>query len=203
VRGFAGWYRWVFGLLGLAAVAIGFWDAVIDGTASSVNYFSFFTILSNIGAFVLLLGGAWPWLRRPDFLRGAFTVYMAITGLVYALLLAKYEVQGPEWINTTEHRIMPIVVVLDWLLMPPAVRIGAKRAMLWLIFPVVYVAYTEIRGPFAHWYPYPFLDPRPHGVLPVVGYSVGVAVAFVLVSLAVAWSGDRLAGRLRTRRITL
>ena len=203
MRAFAGAYRWVFGLLGLVTVAIGYWDRVVDAHASAINYFSFFTILSNIGASVLLLCGGWPWSRRPDFLRGAFTVYMVITGLVSALLLVNTEVHGPAWINDVVHVVMPVVIVLDWLLMPPATRIGVNRAMLWLIFPLAYVTYSEVRGPFAHWYPYPFLDPRPHGVLHVVVYGIGIAVAFVLVSLAVAWSGDRLGDRLRGRRITL
>jgi hypothetical protein len=193
-------YRWVFGGLALAAVVTGFDHSVVHNGFSWVSYFSFFTILSNILALSLMLGGAWPVTPGPawpwfDFLRGAATVYMVITGVVYALLLSQYPVNGPAWVNHVEHQVMPIVVMLDWLIMPPAARIGLRRAMGWLVIPIVYVAYTEIRGPSAHWYPYPFLDPRPHGVVHVVVYSVVIAIAFVAVSAGVAAAGDYFGAR--------
>jgi hypothetical protein len=209
MRTIAGWYRWVFGLLALAAVVWGFRLSVVQNGSSWVSYFSFFTILSNIAAIAVFLAGAWPWLGSPrawaarpwavrpwfGFVRGAVTVYMTITGIVYALLLSGLPFSGPAWINDVEHRVMPAVVVLDWLLMPPSRRIGLRRAMAWLVIPVIYLTYSEVRGPFAHWYPYPFLDPRPHGVIHVVVYSIGVAVAFVAVTAAVAVIGDFLSSR--------
>jgi hypothetical protein len=204
MRTIAGWYRWIFCLLALAAVAWGFRLSVVQNGFSWVSYFSYFTILSNITAIAGFLAGAWPWLGSPrawasrawfDFARGAVTVYMTITGIVYALLLSGLPASGPAWINDVEHRVMPAVVLLDWLLVPPSRRIGVRRAMAWLLIPVMYLTYSEVRGPFAHWYPYPFLDPRPHGVLHVVLYSIGVAVAFVAVTAAVAGIGDYLSSR--------
>lgn len=200
MRAFAGVYRWVFGGLALAAVATGFDHSVVHNGFSWVSYFSFFTILSNISASVLMLAGAWPATPGParpwfDFLRGAATVYMVITGLVYVILLSQFPVTGPAWVNDVEHHIMPVVVLLDWLIMPPLAKIGVRRAMAWLAIPVAYLAYTEIRGPFAHFYPYPFLDPRPHGVVHVVVSSAFVACAFVAVSAGVAAAGDYLGAR--------
>lgn len=205
VRVLAGVYRWVFGLLGAVTVAWGFRDSVLDNGFSWVSYFSFFTILSNVCAVVVLLAGAWPRTSVRDswafgFLRGAVTLYMVITGIVAELLLRGLEGGGPAWINEVVHRVMPVVVLLDWLLMPPARRIGVRRAMVWLIIPVVYLTYSEVRGSVVHWYPYPFLDPRPHGVVHVVVYCVGVAVAFVAVAAAVALLGDALSRR-RARRV--
>jgi len=205
VRAFAGVYRWVFGLLGATAVAWGFWHSVLDGEFSWVSYFSFFTILSNISAVAVFLAGAWPWTSTRDtwvsgFVRGAVTVYMVITGAVYALLLSGLPSLGnppPAWINHVEHQVMPAVVLIDWFLMPPARRIGVRRAMSWLIIPVVYLVYSEVRGAVVHWYPYPFLDPRPHGVLHVVVSCVGVAVGFVVVAIVVALLGDVLSRKYR------
>jgi hypothetical protein len=176
---------------------------VLNNGFSWVSYFSFFTILSNVSSCLLLLAGAWPWTPSAqestalDFARGAAVVYMVITGIIYALLLSQYEVIGPAWINDVEHRVMPVVIAVDWLLMPPARRIGLGRAMWWLVIPVVYLTYSEIRGPFVHWYPYPFLDPGPHGVLHVVVSCIGVAVGVVVVAVAVAAIGDYLSGRRR------
>lgn len=200
MRVFTFCYRLVFGLLGLAAVTVGYTDRVIDAHVNIVNYFSFFTILSNIGAFIVLLSGAWPsaLTRHPawEYVRGAVTVYMVITGIVYNLLLAQYEVDVPAWVNDLEHRILPIAMMMDWLLIPPRAGLIKKaKAMWWLVFPVIYLVYSEVRGARVHWYPYPFLDPHPHGVVRVVLYAIGIAAAFMLVSLAVAWTGEVLARR--------
>ncbi len=112
---------------------------------SLVNFFSFFTIESNIiaaatfgiGAGVLLLtkgdGPAWFATLR----LGAVT-YMTITGLVYNLLLRGYPLpQGRtlEWANEVFHVVMPIIVVLDFLLAPGRVRLDFKK--IWLITPPV------------------------------------------------------------------
>jgi hypothetical protein len=204
VRAFAGMYRWVFGLLGAVTVAWGFRDSVLDGGFSWVSYFSFFTILSNISAIVVFLLGAWPRTSVRDpwlfgFVRGAVTVYMTITFVVSEVLLRGVEGGGPQWILDIEHRVMPAAVLLDWLLMPPARRIGVRRAMAWLIIPVVYLVYSEVRGAVVHFYPYPFLDPRPHGVLHVLVSCLGVAAGFVVVAIAVAVVGDAISRR-RERR---
>jgi hypothetical protein len=204
VRAFAGMYRWVFGLLGAVTVAWGFRDSVLDGGFSWVSYFSFFTILSNISAIAVFLLGAWPRTSVRDpwlfgFVRGAVTVYMTITFVVSEVLLRGVEGGGPQWILDIEHRVMPAAVLLDWLLMPPARRIGVRRAMAWLIIPVVYLVYSEVRGAVVHFYPYPFLDPRPHGVLHVLVSCLGVAAGFVVVAIAVAVVGDAISRR-RERR---
>jgi hypothetical protein len=106
--------------------------------------------LSNISAIAVFLLGAWPRtsLRDPwvfGFVRGAVTVYTTITFVVSELLLRGLEGGGPQWILDIEHRVMPAAVLLDWLLIPPARRIGLRRAMAWLIIPVVYLVYSANR----------------------------------------------------------
>jgi hypothetical protein len=189
-------YRIVFAVL--AAVAVG-WQAhlvVADGR-SLVNFFSYFTIESNIVGIVVFAWGALVLRGAPDLLRGAAVVYLAITGVVYALLLSGLPGQEVGWVNTVVHKVMPIVLVLDWLIAPPTSALPLRRVWSWLVFPLLYLVYTLIRGPFAHWYPYPFLDPREHGYGHVVVGAVGVAVGFVVATLLVWWSGNAL-GRRRT-----
>ena len=53
--------------------------------------------------------------------------------------------------------------------------------MWWLVFPLVWTAYTLIRGAIVDWYPYPFLDHRLHSIGVVALYVVGIAVAFFVV----------------------
>jgi len=51
------------------------------------------------------------------------------------------------------------------------------------VVPLVWLAYTLIRGAVVGWYPYPFVDVSVHGYLYVAGACV--AVAALLFGLAV------------------
>lgn len=192
-----GGYRWGFGLLALLAVGANFDRTVLGEGFSAVSFFSYFTILSNLFAAGLMLYGAWPWTGRSllfyDLLRGAAVVYMAIAGLVYGVLLADSPVTVPSWINTAEHRIMPVVIALDWLIDPPRHHLAYRRTLRWLAFPITYLIYSEIRGALVDWYPYPFLDPRIGGYDRVATYVLGITVTFVLVTLLVSTIANRLA----------
>jgi len=77
---------------------------------------------------------------------------------------------------------MPIVVVGDWLLSPPKKSVSYRMVALWIIFPVIYVIYTLIRGAIVTWYPYPFLNPLTSSYLQVAILSVVIAVFVVLVA---------------------
>ena len=65
-------------------------DLAGKGVLSPVNFFSYFTILSNTFAVVVLLAGATVWRNqhspRIDMVRGAATLYMTVTLIVFALL---------------------------------------------------------------------------------------------------------------------
>jgi hypothetical protein len=176
--------------LGLAALIV----ALVQSTGTVPNFFSFFTIESNILAVVLLLGGGLADPRSPRwaYFRGAVTLYMVITGLVYAALLSDVDVQlTAAWVNDVLHRILPVLLLLDWLFLPPWPRIPAPKALGWLAFPLAYLAYSLLRGPVAHFYPYPFLDPRPHGYDHVIVQAVVLAVGMAVLALAV-WRIARL-----------
>jgi hypothetical protein len=121
---------------------------------------------------------------------------MVITGIVYAVLLAHAEVGlTTAWINDTLHRVFPLVLLADWVLFPPWAMIAYRSALGWLAGPLAYFVYSLIRGPIAHWYPYPFLDPRhPGGYGRVALYAVVLAVIMGLLALAVNAIGRRRAG---------
>jgi hypothetical protein len=122
---------------------------------------------------------------------------MAITGLVYVLLLSNEDVplQIP-WVNAVVHGIMPLVFVLDWLVSPPLRRIGYRTALRWPAFPALYLVYSLSRGAALDWYPYPFVDPRlPGGYGRISGACTLVAGAFVLVGAAIWWAGNHLGDR--------
>src|SRR3546814_6670143 len=86
---------------------------------------------------------------------------MVITGIIYAVLLADIDVNlNDTWVNSALHRILPLVMLLDWVFFASRHRISEARSLQWLLFPVIYAVYTLIRGPIVDWYPYPFMDPR-------------------------------------------
>jgi len=179
--------RLVFGLLGLAAMAYQFLDLAGKGTLDVVNYFSYFTIDSNLlAAAVLLIGASGSgWTRSPNWVlvRGAAVVYMSVTGIVFTLLLANTDVDTTiPWVNTVVHELIPLVMVADWLLDPPPGRLTQRQGLLWLGFPAVWIVYTMVRGAFANRYPYPFLHPANGGYATVAVYCVGILVVMAVVS---------------------
>lgn len=182
--------RLAFAAFGLLALM---WIPLNGGDDFSwFNYFSYFTVLSNVLAVLVLLIGAAadPPGRGWQLLRGAVTVYMVITGIVYAILLSSIDVgMEGQWTNDIVHRVLPLVLIVDWVVNPPRMRISDGQAMTWLWFPVLYGVYTLVRGPFADWYPYPFIDPRTQGYLQMTIGLVVLIGAFVLICLAVNVAG--------------
>ncbi|UGT42481.1 Pr6Pr family membrane protein [Nocardia yamanashiensis] len=192
-----------FGILDIAAVV---WTAThlrpaVAGNAV-VNFFSYFTIQSNLLAIAVLLIVA---LRDPQGIgwqrvRGAGTLYICITGVVYTVLLQNIDVDiAYPWTNNVLHRITPLVLFVDWLLVPVALGVSARLISIWLTYPIAYGVYTLIRGPIADWYPYPFIDPRTQGYLSMAIGLVVLVIAFVILAVAVIALGE-LAARWRERR---
>lgn len=185
--------RLAFAGLGIAAVV----SAVTATTGSLGNFFSFFTIESNLLAIVVLLVGGVvnPQGSRWAYLRGAATLFMIITGIVYAALLANAEVGlVTPYVDDVLHRVIPVVMLVDWVLFSPWSRSSLRSALGWLLVPLAYFAYSLLRGPIVHWYPYPFLDPRHSGGYGrVIIYAVVLAAAMALLALAVNAIGRKRA----------
>lgn len=178
-----------------------------------VNFFSFFTIDSNVGAVVVFAIGAVLLIRGREnprwfaILRACVTSYMAVTGIVYNTLLRGVDVSEGSvvaWSNEILHVVGPLLIVLDYLFATDRIRLGWTTIRWVVSFPIVWAAYTMIRGPLAYndlaqkrtWYPYPFLDPAnsPEGYVSVLFYVVliaaiigGVGCAVVAISHRPRW----------------
>lgn len=175
------------------------------------NFFSFFTIQSNVLALVALASAAaWAWTRgrapgrEPLWLAvllAAATTYMLVTGVVYNTLLP-CGIELPQgstvpWSNEVLHVVGPMLLLIDLLFAP-------RRALSWsalsfvIGYPVVWAVYTLGRADLviapatgdAWWYPYPFLDPHrvPGGYVGVAGYIAAVIALFALFTV---WFGRR------------
>jgi len=164
------------------------------------NFFSFFTIQSNILAAALLALTAIVHRRERtplfDALRGAVTLYIAITGVVFALLLSGLQesLQTPvPWVDFIVHKLIPIVVVADWLIDPPRHRLSLGMGALWLCFPAAWLVYTLVRGASVDWYPYPFVDVSKLGYDGVLLRSAVLLLAFAAAAVSFVVIGNRRA----------
>ncbi len=179
-----------------------------------VNFFSFFTILSNLIAAAVLAWAGMTGLRDREPLRresrGLATAlvcastYMLTTGVVYNLLLRFIELpQGSRpvwWSNEVLHLVAPLFLLADLLLGPRRRALPWSAVVVVVVLPLVWVAYTLIRGPLVvnpatgapFWYPYPFLDPNgAGGWASVAAYIVAIALGIVAVGVAAVGVGRR------------
>jgi hypothetical protein len=169
---------------------------------------SFFTIQSNILSALVSAqlvrdpnrdGAAWRVLR----LAALFGI--AVTGIVYAsVLAAMHEPNG--WRETTSnaifHYLVPIGMVVGWLLFGPRPRIAPSVIGLALVWPVLWFAYTIVRGEATGWYPYPFVDAATHGYARVVLNAVVVTAVFAAVCAVLAVLDRRLPAQPASARTT-
>ena len=196
-----------FAVLVLAAIAFMISTLVDEGSFHALNFFTFFTILSNLFAAGVLFEGGRRQLTGatpvPDLWRGAAVVYMAVTYIVFAVLLRDAQEDlntHVPWVDSVLHRVMPIAVMADWLIAPPQAAIPFRRAIMWLGFPLVWTAFTLIRGAIDGRYPYPFLNPENGGYGVVALYCVGIFALLLVVIWLTAWAGSALRERLADRR---
>jgi hypothetical protein len=181
--------------LALAALAAIGYDVAAGPGVSDADYFSYFTVLSNLFAATMLLHGALHSARERsrmvELLRGAAVVHILTTGIVYLLLLSGHAPAYP-WVNAILHYLMPVAVTLDWLLDPPRVHLDQARTVVpWMVFPLLYVLYTMARGVIVGWYPYFFVNPhRGGGYLLVVGDCLAVGMGIAALIVATIWAGN-------------
>jgi len=151
------------------------------------NFFSFFTIESNILAACLLIAmGTYTLMKREEkniaYIRGAVTLYMTMTGIIYMMFLSGNEVALQTTIpvvNFVLHYLIPVVILLDWLIFPPKTPVTFQKSLAWVVFPALYLVYSLVRGAITAWYPYPFINPITNGWPNVIGMSLSIAVGTI------------------------
>lgn len=197
------WYA-VMAVLGTISIVTAT-AMVIDNNGSLVNMYSYFTIQSNL----LMLVSAILLAIKPDrsgtvfeAVRMAGLVGITVTGVVFATVLeGAIELEGQEfWNDRIFHYIVPAMAVIGYLFLRPR-TVFHKRAYLFLLWPLAWLAYTLVRAEVAEPHfrgehgttmpvPYDFLDIDAKG-----GGSVALACVVVLIlTLGVAW-GYRTYGR--------
>ena len=164
------------------------------------RFFAYFTIQSNligVAAFAWLLAnrGA-PRSHALESFRGAAAAYLTVTFVVVIALLSNVDVGlGFAWVDFVVHKLFPVIVVLDFLVDPPTVRLSGRDIVAWMVYPIVWLGLTLVRGAADGWYPYPFLNPANGGYGSVAVVSVLITLGFVVLAAAYIWLGNRLGGR--------
>ena len=199
-------------IVGQLITTYAFWTdlGIANHTALFVNFFSFFTIDSNVAAVVVFAIGAVCLIRNEGdprwfaLLRASTVTYMAVTFVVYNLLLrgiALPQGQTLAWSNEVLHVVAPLLLVLDWFFAPGRRRLEWNDLKVIIAFPIIWVIYTLIRGPLAYnetahkptWYPYPFLDPSlaAEGYWSVLFYVILIAGVVLGTGAGVIWISRR------------
>lgn len=190
-------YKTSFALLGFSAIVTEIATLVERGYFNPLNFFSYFTIQTNLLVVVTLLLSAFALAagkrRRFDSLRGLTTVYILVVGIGFSFLLAGMEgliLTAVPWDNIVLHYIIPVAVLIDFLIDRPA-KIRFVTSPWWLVYPIIYVTAALIRGAITGWYPYLFIDPDQNSVTSIVITILGFCGAYLLL----IWIVTRLTAR--------
>ena len=128
-------------------------------------------------------------------LKGAFTLMIAVTMLIYHFLLAGGKapvyngINFQRWLsNLLLHYAAPAMVILDWILFDPKRVFRVFDPLLWLLIPLLYAVFAFIRaeiggemGGRASRFPYFFLDIDAIGWSGVLRFTGAFAVAFTIL----------------------
>jgi hypothetical protein len=204
-------YRSLFAAVGLFALGLQY-GLMLGGNPGvgagelTVNFFSYFTILTNVVAtlaFIAALLPATTWAGRlgcsPQ-LRAAVAMYIAVVGLTYHFLLAAtWAPQGWSLLaNNLLHYVMPLGFVADWLLFTPKGTLGWRDPARWLAFPLIYMVWTLIHGWASGWsegwWPYWFVNVPALGLGKTAFWFSAMLVFFLTVGFGVV-AIDRMLGQ--------
>jgi hypothetical protein len=175
-------------------------NRVMSVLATVVQYFSFFTIITNL---LVALCFTVLWLQpqqgslklfyKPK-LQSALAVYIVVVAVVYNVILRFiWEPHGLQmWVDELLHSVIPVVFVLYWFLYTDKKDLQWKDAFLWMAYPLTYSAYILIRGFFTDLYPYPFIDVTDLGYSQVLINSLLLYLFFLLLSLILVAAGKAI-----------
>jgi|GEM_PF-2505235 len=113
-------------------------------------------------------------------------LWIYVTGLAFHFLLSAYwQPQGLRGVaNLLLHYAVPIGAFVAWLLFHQKGNYRLRELWIWASYPVLYLAFTLVRGHVVGFYPYWFLDPNKGKEL---GISPDVAIVLIVVGLILAF----------------
>ena len=156
----------------------------------TINFFSFFTILSNsLAALAMALpaiapqSGLGQFFDRP-WVRTAIAACIVIVAVIYYLVLRNaWDPQGLALVaDVLLHYVMPTLFVIDWLLFVPKGSVPWSTVWKALVVPLIYIGWTLGHGAQTGWYPYPFVNVAELGLEKVLVNSAGLFGVFMALT---------------------
>ena len=190
-------------LLAWAGLAIQF-HATLAATGSVAEtlwiLIRFFTILTNLLValtFTALALGK----TVSSFWLGGVTLAIILVGIIYMLLLrGLLELSGGAVVaDNILHKIIPVAVPLYWLAFATKGQLKPSAPLLWMLYPLAYLAYAMARGAAEGAYAYPFIDVGSLGVAQVAINVAAIAAGFVACGFGLVLL-DRSLGQRAGRR---
>lgn len=169
------------------------WTSGASLMGGLINFFSFFTVLTNTLAAVVL---SYALVNRPSAARRFFlapavssgiAVSIVVVGLAYNLLLRHlWQPEGFQFIaDELLHDVMPVLFAVYWWRYVPKGQLRFTHIGLWVIYPLVYFGYALLRGDLLGQYQYPFIDVSTLGYPQVFVNAGGILAGFVLIAAVV------------------
>ena len=169
------------------------WTSGASLLGGLINFFSFFTVLTNTLAVVVL---SYAWVNRDSAAKRFFlaprvssgiAVSIVVVSLAYNLLLRHlWSPSGFQFIaDELLHDVMPVLFLIYWWRCVPKGHLRFTHIGAWVIYPLVYFAYALLRGDLLGQYQYPFIDVSTLGYPQVFVNAGGILLGFVLIALAV------------------
>ncbi len=157
----------------------------------TVQFFSYFTILSNILAATVLTAplvapesrlAIWAEQSGP---RAAIATYVTITAVIYhAILASQWHPQGLHLVaDTILHTVTPLAFLIDVALRGGEGEARWIAALKALAMPALYGLWTLAHGALSGFYPYPFMNVAKRGYPAVLVTMVAMSLTFALVAV--------------------
>lgn len=171
---------------------------ILEGTFNT-HLFVYYTYLSNILCFIVMLlvliynikkvcsGEVIGYNEHIKRIKGASTIAILITGVVYHLLLGDPSADDFFTLqNLIVHYIVPLMFVLDWIIFDRKKSYSVIDPLTWLAIPAVYFIYALIRGAIVGpndelQYAYFFIDVNEYGYGGVMIWALVLTAAFTIV----------------------
>ncbi len=159
-------------------------------TNMSLNYFisyKYYTMQTNLMVSIWWIL-AIVWYDKPDklkkisgILKGALTLYITVTFLIFALLLSwMYQPTGyAAFTNLVLHFITPIAFIIDWILTEKEIEYQWKHLAYYVSYPIGYLIFAVIHGTFTGDYLYYFFDINALGIIGFIGFVSFLVVFFL------------------------
>ena len=182
-------FKLLLALSGLAGILIQCGVFTKRPDFSSLRYY---TLISNALLVAYFFPAAFFALRHDDrmlpSLKGALTMGITVTGLVFHMLLSgSFTMGGSAAVaNQLLHTCTPLMAVLDWLLFDEKGRYHKWMPLQWALLPDVYFVLATLYGFFSGGrfvngsrFPYFFIDYDTLGVGRVLLNVLGLNLAFI------------------------